>query len=63
MLLTALAMDRLEAGQRVEMVGDDPAIAEDIPAWCQETGNRLVKMGSEGKNIRCLVEKSAGPAP
>ena len=57
-LRTAQRMRDLPAGARLEVVGDDPGIVEDMPVWCEETGNRLVEMGREGELVRCLVEKA-----
>ena len=37
-LLAAREMLRLEAGDRLEIVGDDPGILEDMPVWCQRAG-------------------------
>lgn len=51
-------MRDLPAGTRLEVVGDDPGIVEDMPVWCEETGNRLVGLEREGELIRCLVEKA-----
>jgi TusA-related sulfurtransferase len=48
----------LPAGARLEVVGDDPGIVEDMPVWCEETGNRLVEMQRTGELVRCLVEKA-----
>ena len=57
-LRTAQRIRDLPPGARIEVVGDDPAIVEDMPVWCEETGNRLVEMGREGELVRCLVEKA-----
>lgn len=56
-LLTAREMAGLRPGEHLEVLGDDPAIREDLPAWCAQTGHRLVEMEEEGGLIRCRVEK------
>jgi len=63
LLLAARVMAELRPGDLLEIVGDDPSIREDVPAWCEQIGHRLLEMsreGAEGKRIRCLVEKGGG---
>lgn len=57
-LRTAQRMRTLPAGARLEVVGDDPGIVEDMPVWCEETGNRLLGLEREGDLVRCVVEKA-----
>ncbi len=57
-LRTAQRMRDMPAGARLEVVGDDLGIVEDMPVWCEETGNRLVVLEREGELVRCLVEKA-----
>lgn len=52
-------MRKLEIGERVEMVGDDPGIAQDIPTWCRQTGQRLLDLDDDLGTITCLIEKAA----
>ena len=57
-LLAARAMQALGPGDLLEIVGDDPGIREDLPAWCDHAGHRLVALADErGGKIRGLVEK------
>jgi len=57
-LLAAREMRKLQTGDLLEIVGDDPGILEDMPVWCERAGNRLVEMvEEEGGIIRSLVEK------
>jgi TusA-related sulfurtransferase len=59
-LMTARVVADLDAGERLEVVGDDPEIAIDLPAWCEATGNRLLSMERDGALIRCCLEKVPG---
>jgi tRNA 2-thiouridine synthesizing protein A len=59
-LLAAREMLRLAAGDRLEIVGDDPAILEDMPVWCERAGHRLVAMAERGGKIVSVVEKGGG---
>ncbi|HEX5719800.1 MAG TPA: sulfurtransferase TusA family protein [Thermoanaerobaculia bacterium] len=59
-LLAAREMRKLQPGDLLEVVGDDPAIREDMPIWCERAGHRLVEMEDEEGTIRSLVEKGQG---
>ena len=56
-LRTAQRMRGLRPGARLEVVGDDPGIVEDMPVWCEETGNRLIGLERDGELVRCVVQK------
>lgn len=48
---------RLESGQILEVVSDDPAAAEGVPAWTRLTGNELVVTAAEGDRLRFYIRK------
>lgn len=56
-LRTAKAMDRLAPGERLEVVGDDPAMVIDLPAWCDDHGQALLELVRDGELVRVVVEK------
>lgn len=56
-LLSAREMRKLQPGDLLEIVGDDPGILEDMPVWCERAGHRLVEMVEESGRIRSLVKK------
>lgn len=60
-LMTARAMSTLGQGEQLEVVGDDPEMLRDIPAWCEQTGNRLLAIERLGATIRARLEKAALP--
>jgi tRNA 2-thiouridine synthesizing protein A len=60
-LLAAREMLRLSAGDRLEIIGDDPAIVEDMPVWCERAGHRLIDLTQREGKIISLVEKGAAP--
>lgn len=60
-LLAAREIAKLPPGGHLLVEGDDPGILEDLPAWCAETGHRLVALGQEGGLIRGIVEKTGRP--
>jgi len=58
-LITAKAMQRLGVGEVLEVLGDDPAILEDMPVYCLRAGHRLLAIDEEPETgiIRCRIEK------
>ena len=59
-LFAARDIKHLEPGQVLEIVGDDPALRIDIPAWCHKAGHRLLELEEEEGVIVCYVEKGGG---
>ncbi len=37
-----IRLARLPAGAALTLIARDPGVPEDLPAWCQMTGHRLV---------------------
>ena len=57
-LLAAREMRKLQTGDLLEILGDDPGIREDMPVWCERAGHRLLELKEEeAGTIRSLVEK------
>jgi tRNA 2-thiouridine synthesizing protein A len=54
---TARAMKELAPGVQILVIGTDPGIATDMPAWCRSTKNELVELRREGKRILCWVRR------
>lgn len=50
-------IDKLEAGEVLEILADDPAAEEDIKRWAKRTGNEVLEMKKEGSVIRFLIRK------
>jgi len=51
------AMDTLTPGEQVEIVATDAGFARDASAWCDTTGNRLVKSYEEKGRYTVVIEK------
>ncbi len=63
-LLTAKALKELQVGDLLEVVGDDPAIADDMPIFCFRAGHRLLKLDEEETGlVRCTIEKGRTERP
>jgi TusA-related sulfurtransferase len=62
-LMTARELRDRPAGTVLEVVGDDPGILEDMPVWCEDTGNRLLELRQADGLVHCRVEKAALSTP
>ncbi len=59
-LKTRARLKRLGVGERLEVLCDDPLAGIDIPAFCNESGNRLVSQEAlEGDDLRFVIERLA----
>lgn len=54
---TSKKMNELQAGQILEVLSDDEGIKEDMPAWCDTTGNEFLGLEEEGDQIKVYVKK------
>jgi TusA-related sulfurtransferase len=50
-------INKLEAGQILEVIADDPAAFEDLKRWSKNTGNELIELRKEGFEIIALIKK------
>lgn len=50
-------MDTLASGERVEITATDPGFPRDAAAWCNSTGNQLIKKESVGGKSIVIIEK------
>jgi TusA-related sulfurtransferase/rhodanese-related sulfurtransferase len=55
-------IDRLADGDILKISASDPGFAKDVPAWCNMTGNKLLKVESSGKKIVAMIQKGGGKA-
>jgi tRNA 2-thiouridine synthesizing protein A len=55
---TAEKMKELKKGEVLEIVADDKGIKQDMPAWCQTTGNEFLGAEEEGGEIKVYVRKA-----
>ena len=56
-LMAGRALAEVGPGERLEVVGDDPEMLRDFPAFCDEAGHRLLSISGTDGTIRCLIEK------
>ena len=50
-------MKELEAGTVLEVLADDEGVVEDVPSWCNRTGNEYLGHEIEGEVIKSYVRK------
>jgi len=62
-LRTRKALERLPAGERLEVHCTDPLAVIDIPALVQQTGDKLEVREHSERRIVFLIEKSARNGP
>lgn len=56
-LRTSEEMYRLEVGQVLEVISDDPAAEEDLRHWAKTTGQEIISLSNDGTTVRCLLRK------
>jgi tRNA 2-thiouridine synthesizing protein A len=54
---TSQKMKELESGKVLQVLADDEGIKEDMPAWCNTTGNEFLGVEEEGETIKVYVKK------
>ena len=57
-LNTRKAMDKLAAGDILEVLADDPAAEEDIKAWAKRAGQKILEIEKTNEGMRFLIQKA-----
>jgi len=55
----AKMMRRMEAGQVLELLANDPVAKNDVPAWCQKTGNQFLTREDAADHFKFYVRKAS----
>jgi tRNA 2-thiouridine synthesizing protein A len=55
-VMLAKKVKELKSGQVLELLSDDVGAKEDVPAWCNRTGNSLIGTEQEGKIFKFYVK-------
>lgn len=53
----AKKMKTMKVGDEVDLISDDVGSKEDVPAWCQRTGNQLVEKKEAGAVYTYRIKK------
>ena len=54
---TRQEIDKLEVGEVLEVIADDPAAEEDIPRLVKRLGLELLEISKENDQIRFIIKK------
>lgn len=54
---TKQEIQKIQSGQILEILADDPGFEKDLPAWCNMTGEKFLGMEKEGKILKGHVMK------
>ncbi len=54
---TALALEKMEVGDVLEVLTDDPVSRKDLPVWAENTGNTLLGLEQEDTTIKIYLKK------
>ncbi len=46
-----LELEKLKLNEVAEFLADDSGVLEDLPAWCDETGNKLLSIEKNKDNV------------
>jgi len=57
-LKTRKALNRIKAGECIEVTATDPGSVKDMASFCEQTGNRLVASNESDRNFVFLIEKA-----
>lgn len=50
-------IDKMEPGQILQIIADDPAAEEDVPRWAKRLGHILLDKWKEGNDLYFIVRK------
>ena len=53
-------LEKMADGKMLKVVASDAGFYNDLPAWCQATGNSLVSIEKTGGNVEAIVIKGQG---
>ena len=56
-LKLAKTMKKMNSGTVLKVLGTDPGSKEDIPKWCQKTGNEFIQMEENNGVLTFFVRK------
>ena len=54
---TKLVLEKMKSGEVLKVTADDLGAKKDFPAWCNETGNELLKTEEENGILIFYIRK------
>jgi len=58
MFRTRLEMDKMDKGEVLEVLADDPSSESDITSWIKKTGQELLSISKKDNIIRFIIRKN-----
>lgn len=55
---TRLELEKMQSGEVLEVLADDPGFLKDLPAFCRMTGTELLSLERSGNLLKGLVKKT-----
>ena len=56
-LQTTVELSKLQVGQTLTVLADDPAAEEDITELCHKRGHELVELKKNGNDLEFIIKK------
>ena len=56
-------LDAMTNGQKLKVTASDSGFYNDLPAWCESTGNTLVSIEKKGGMVNALIQKGSSHVP
>ena len=56
-LQTTVELSKMQVGEILTVLADDPAAEDDIASWARRLGHEVVKMEKNGNEIRFEIKK------
>lgn len=54
---TKIEIDKMNQGEVLEVIADDPGFEKDLPAWCKMSGEEFLVMEKDGNILKGYVKK------
>ncbi|MDA7939533.1 MAG: sulfurtransferase TusA family protein [Nitrosopumilus sp.] len=55
---TKIELEKMQAGQTIEVSADDPAAEDDITRWASRSGHELLGVTKDGGAVTITIKKS-----
>ena len=52
-----IAVEKMQAGQTIQVMADDPAADDDISRWVNRSGHQMVEKNKDGETLTFLIKK------
>ncbi len=56
-VMVSMALEKMRAGERVDLVADDPVTRRDLAGWCREYGHRVLGIFELRDGFRVRIQK------